>query len=188
MNATEEQGWSRCRTSITEFVNSIRPTRYSTECVLPGELLEAERKLNQRWVEFEALSESDWSIVRGMISRTEEMILWHYSVRMAQMAVRTNDERLIRFGLMALIVTDKLMDPRDVFTAHALLLDAAKRIHANVESVFNGVARLATPTRRNTMETYVRERACEASMDNVLDGLGYAASGSGNSFSYRSIV
>jgi hypothetical protein len=188
VNGSEDRLVASCTLSIKHFVEAVRPSRYATDDVRGGELLEAESKLTKSWADFEALSEVAWSSVREQISRTDEMYLWYYAARMAELAVRRNDESFVRYGLMALVVDDKFLDQRDIFTALALLLDAAKRIEADVESVFRNVAKRASAKRRDTIETYVTERCGEPSMDEVLAGIGYTVSGTGENFSYRSTV
>lgn len=177
-----------CISSIRNFVNAIRPSRYSTVGTVGGELLEAELKLNESWGDFEALSQHGWSILREQISRTEGIYLWYYAVRMAEMAVRKNDEHFIRFGMLALIVDDTFTEDRDLYTALALLLDAAKRIEAHAISLFKKTAKLGSMKRCEAIERFIDERGGEASMGHVLTGLGYAAFGSGETFCYRSTV
>lgn len=177
-----------CISSIRKFVNAIRPSRYSTVGTVGGELLEAELKLNESWGDFETLSQNEWSILREQISRTEGIYLWYYSVRMAEMAVRKNDEHFIRFGMLALIVDDRFTEDRDVYTALALLLDAAKRIEVRAISLFKKTAKLGSMKRCEAIERFIDERGGEVSMGHVLTGLGYAAFGSGETFCYRSTV
>jgi len=178
----------KCISSIRNFVNAIRPTRYSTNIIGAGDLLDAELRLNESWGDFKTLSQQGWSNLREQISRTEGIYLWYYAVRMAEMAVRKNDEHFIRFGLLALIVDDTFTEERDVFTALALLLDAATRIEAHAISLFKKTAKLGSLNRCEAIERFIDERGGEVSMGHVLTGLGYAACGSGETFCYRSTV
>ncbi len=179
---------AKCISTIRNFVIAIRPTRYSTEDIGGSKLLDAELRLNESWNYFETLSLHEWSILREQISRTEEMYLWYYAIRMAEMAVRKNDECFIHFGILALIVDGRFTDDRDVYTALALLLDAAKRIGAHVISLFKKPAEMGSTKLREAIERFMDERGGEVSMEHVLTGLGYAAFGSGETFCYRSTV
>ena len=65
-------------------------------------------------------------------------------------------------------------------------MDAAKRIDADVSSFFLKAASLASPERRQLIESNLESRVNVASMDEILRGLGYEATGGKEDFKYRS--
>lgn len=186
MNTPDDARVNRCRSAIRDFASAIRPTLYSRDGVAGNELLEAERRLNECWTDFEGLTEHGWGMVREQMSRSEESYLWYYAIHMAEMAVRLHDEDFIRYGLMALVAMDISSDPRDIYTGLALLMDAAKRVDANVRRIFGRAAELGSPEMQRTIDEYFKERSGETSMDHVLRGLGWTVTGSGHTFKYRS--
>ena len=186
MNERVDTVATKCVSTINEFVEAIRPNRYSIGELQGGEFLPAETRLNNGWSEFEKLAESDWMSLRQEMSRSHGMYLWHYAIRMAELAVRRNDDRLIGFALYALIIDDKYTEARDVNSALALVMDAAKRIDADVSSFFLKAASLASPERRQLIESNLESRVNVASMDEILRGLGYEATGGKEDFKYRS--
>ena len=186
MDTNNEQIAESCAIAIKDFVSAVRPSRYSTEDLQPLDLLDAESKLNQAWVDFQNLTTRGWEVVHSEMARFDELYLWYYSLRMAEMAVRRSDESFVGYGLIALVVCERYTDRRDLFTALALLLDAGKRIDADVWSIFGRVAELGSSEKKETIMNYLNARGNEKSMDQVLEGVGYAASGSKENFKYSS--
>ena len=180
MRQPQPSAFQRSRT----LLRRVHPTRYSTDEVAGTQFLNAELVLNDSWMGFESLTEGAWTKVRDQLTRTDELCLWYYAVRMAEMAVRRNDSQFIRFGLMALIVDDRFIDHRDVFSGLALLDDAAKRTCGDAEVMFRNAAKYASATKRAMIERYVAERDNEQSSD--LRGVGFRVTGVGESFKYES--
>ena len=175
----------KCLSTIRTFVDTVLPTRYSTNDVRGTELLAAENLLNQRWKDFELLSPDEWMVMRSQLSRADGMCLWHYSIRMAEMAVRRDDACFIGFALAALVVDESYTESRDFVAALGLILDAAKRVNADAVTLFKSAAKHSSPQRRERIQFYVTERAHHTSMAETLEGLGYQATGTKEDFKYR---
>lgn len=184
MTVANEEISTKCVSAIKDFVARIHPTGYATDKVAGSQLLDAEVVLNESWKRFESLCDGGWTNVRDQLSRTDELCLWYYAVRMAEMAVRRNDSQFIRFGLMALIVDDRFIDHRDVFSGLALLDDAAKRTRGDAEAMLRNAAKYASATKRSMIERFVAERGSGQSSD--LRGVGFRVTGTGESFKYES--
>lgn len=175
----------QCFAAIDAFVQAVRPTRYSKDALRPLELMEAESKLNHSWDSFAQLSTEGREFVRDKMLRSHNMYLWYYALHMAEMAVRRGEDFLIRFGLMALSIDSKFADVRDTYTALAVLLDAAKRINADTEQIFREVANKSSDKMRDRILQYYEDRGRDTELHS-LAGVGYAATGSGETFRYQS--
>ena len=152
-----------CIARLKSLFDAVRPSTYLIAPQTGTQLLDVELELNANWSKFALLSDEDWMTVRAEISQIETYYLWTYAIRMAEIAVRRNEDCFIRFGLMALIVDDNKLDRRDVYTALALLLDSAKRLSCETDTMFEKIGSLGTAERSQIIIEYYRKRRDEAS-------------------------
>ena len=88
---------------------------------------------------------------RKELSLPQAYSLVIFAVRMAIHAVRTGDPRLLRAGLIGLVVDDSLVDWRDILAACSIIEDCASRLGIDFRHDIEKVVDLATERRQETI-------------------------------------
>ena len=78
-----------------------------------------------------------------------------FSMRMASVAQRNNSGHFVHCGLLAQVLDQDIVDPRDVYTLCCVLYDSAIRIAMTPQLIFRKVSHFATPLRRTLLEDYL---------------------------------
>jgi hypothetical protein len=125
-----------------------------------------------------ALDEVDRN--QSEVSGEQRWTMLSYSERMAALAVRERSQDLITLGLIALGVDGWNYDWRDNVLIVALHYDAAKRIGASPEDVFESAARLLPDKPASGLRSFLRRSAHDKSLEvmgyivgNDEDGIRY---------------
>jgi alkylhydroperoxidase/carboxymuconolactone decarboxylase family protein YurZ len=128
-----------------------------------------------------ALDELDRKQSALDISSEQRLTLLAYSERMASLAVRERSRELITLGLVALGVDGWRTDWRDNALIVSLHFDAAQRIGASPEAIFESAAQLLPEKPAHALRSFLRRSADDKS----LGAMGYLASNDGDGFRYR---
>jgi len=112
-----------------------------------GEITDLEGDLAHSLMDCGSLTDADWKYVRTLVNLNLSAKLQGFCMRMAGLAVGTRQAGFLLAGLIALILDDDVLDPRDVYSLLAILNDASGRIAAPFERYCQLAARSATPLR-----------------------------------------
>jgi len=104
-----------------------------------------------------------------------------YSERMASLAVRKRDQELIGLGLLALGIDGWRGDWRDNAALISLHYDAAQRLAADPDSLFEKAAALLSPKAANALRSFLRRSVA----DKTLEAMGYVADTDADGFRYK---
>jgi hypothetical protein len=115
------------------------------------------------------------------VSGDQHWIMLSYSERMASLAVRERSQDLIMLGLIALGVDGCHYDWRDNVLIVALHYDAAKRIGASPEDIFESAARLLPDKPASGLRSFLRRSAHNKS----LEVMGYIVGNDEDGFRYQ---
>jgi hypothetical protein len=115
------------------------------------------------------------------VSGDQRWIMLAYSERMAALAVRARSQDLITLGLIALGVDGWNDDWRDNLPIVALHYDAAKRIGANPEDIFESAAGLLPDKPASALRSFLRRSA----HDKSLKAMGYIVGNDDDGFRYQ---
>lgn len=171
-----------CVKTLDEFYSTAKTIDAYTvfSCHEIGQVLSAETHLSERWVDFEKLSSRDWADIRASVDEVCAGYLLVYGMRMAFLSVRANEQIGIWHGLMG-IVLDDILDYRDVLSVATLLYDAALRLEASYEVLFQRGLKYASPKRRQLLEEFLNGPEFTKS----IRSKGFEAVGSGPQFVYK---
>jgi hypothetical protein len=136
-----------------------------------GELLRA-------WM---ALSEDDRRESASRISQFQSDVLKGYGERMASLAVRERNEEFIHLGLVAIGVDDWRFDYRDNLVIVPLHYDAAKRIGADPDAIFERAALCLYGNSASGLRSFLRRTP----HDKTIGVMGYAVDSNEQGFRYR---
>lgn len=103
------------------------------------------------------------------------------SERLASWAVRKGDPELIALGLVALGVAGWQGDWRERAILIALHYDAAQRMSADAESLFERAAALLSPKAADALRSFLRRAAA----DRKIEAMGYKAGADADGFRYQ---
>jgi hypothetical protein len=116
------------------------------------------------------------------ILEEQRFTLLGYSERMASLAVRKRDQRLVVLGLVALGVDGwRLGDWRDNALLISLHYDAAQRIAADAGALFENAASLLPPKPASALRSFLRRPA----VDKTIEAMGYVVETNADGFRYR---
>jgi hypothetical protein len=115
------------------------------------------------------------------ILEEQRFTLLGYSERMASLAVRDRSQELIMLGLLALGVDGWRGDWRDNAVLISLHYDAAQRLSADAESLFENAAALLSSKAANALRSFLRRSA----PDKTLEAMGYVAGTDADGFRYK---
>ncbi len=104
-----------------------------------------------------------------------------FAERMATLAVRKQSRDKVLEGLLALILEDYRVDPRDNLTRLAVLYDAATRIGVSPDEIFSEAARFAN----NSVAQSITEFPSRRPADRSLKAFFYKAVDGPNGFTYE---
>jgi hypothetical protein len=104
-----------------------------------------------------------------------------YSERMASLAVREDSEELLVLGLIALGLDGWRFDWCENLLVVSLHYDAAERIGANPETVFERAAALLSEKPADGLRSFLRRSA----RDRSLEAMGYIAHSDDQGFRYK---
>src|SRR5688572_30627389 len=120
---------NQCIASLENFNNEHSfPTYNMHNCWKLRELTQAESELACCLPSVDSLTQRDWSDVRTRVDLDLAAKLVAFSMRMAATAVSTGDEGFLKAGVLALVLDNDELDPRDVYTVLAILHDASTRL------------------------------------------------------------
>jgi hypothetical protein len=100
-----------------------------------------------------------------------------YAARMASLAVRRSNAKLILNGLIAIALDDDLLDRRDVGASLCLLCDAARRIQAFDPNEVKTIMEIAVPVRKKLVELCLKQLT-------TPERMGFTPSGFAKTFLY----
>jgi len=116
-----------------------------------------------------------------VVSEWGSTTLLAYSECMASRAVRERDENLILLGLVALGIDDWQADWRENLLIVCLHFDAAERIGAAPETIFDTAASLLPENSAQGLRSFPRRNE----RDRSLAAMGYVAASGHDGFTYR---
>ena len=105
-----------------------------------------------------------------------------YAARMASLAVRLADYRIIEKGLIALTLDADLVEPRDVYAPLCLLCDAAQRLDQFDAEAIKSILSRSVPARLKFTCKYVDTRVGLT----TPKMMGFLPTGSSTEFLYSS--
>jgi hypothetical protein len=133
-------------------------------------LLESWTKLNRSQKESAALQ----------ISVEQQQTLRAYGARMASLSVRNSDAKLIHYGLLAVGIDDWQSDWRENLLIVPLFYDAANRIGAEPDAIFESTAALLPDRAANGVRRFLLRSA----EDKSIAAMGYIAGSDSDGFRY----
>jgi len=171
-----------CLKTLDEFYSMAKTIDAYTifSCHEIHQILSAEAQLSERWVDFETLSSRDWDDIRASVDEVCSGYLLVYGMRMAFLSVRAKKQIGIWHGLMGIVIDD-ILDYRDVLSVGTLLYDAALRLEAKPEVLFQRGVKYASPKRRQLLEAFLSGPEFTKS----IRSKGFEAVGSGLEFVYK---
>lgn len=119
--------------------------------------------------------------LRSQITVRESYWLLVFTLRMAVLAVRTTDARVLKSALLGAIIDDDVLDWRDVLIALSLLEYCAKSLGVDLPAEFGELVTVASLHRRATIALYFR-RPSDWRTPEIM---GYRPDGQGTSFSFK---
>lgn len=144
-------------------------------------ILDAEERLSNKWTEFELLNTTDWNDIRSLIDEHASGKLLAYGMRMAFLAVRHRKQVGVWHGLMGLVVDNDILDYRDVLTVATLLYDAATRLEASPEVMFQRAIVRAAPRRAKLLKGYL----VAPDFTKSVQSMGFEAADTESGFVYK---
>jgi hypothetical protein len=127
------------------------------------------------------LSDQDREREAATITEEQAAMLRAFSERMATLAVRNEDRRLLILGLLALGIDGGSVDWREDILLLCLHLDAARKLGAVPEDVFYEAGRMLPPKVTNVFMEFLN-RSPE---DQSLEAMGYEEATDEGGFRYR---
>jgi hypothetical protein len=144
---------------------------------IPGRFDSRITELLRCW---EGLIELERNSATGRLSNDQKRTLLAYGERMASLAVRDSNAKLIYFGLLAVGI-GWLDDWRENVLVISLHYDAASRIGAVPEEIFEDAAGLLRVKPADTLRGFLRR----SSEDKSLAAMGYVAGSDSDGFRYQ---
>lgn len=134
--------------------------------------------LLQAWMKH---GEPERKVAAEQIREDQRFVLLAYSERMASLAVRNRDRRLILMGLVALGIDGWRGDWRDNAAIVCLHYDAAKRIGVPAETVFTEAAKWLSAKVTDALQSFLGR----SGEDRSLAAMGYVAAADADGFRYQ---
>lgn len=147
------------RTAFRDIIEDETPEYYSQP--IPVEL---DSKIGKLVRLFRDAPESER---RHFFKRRDEDTSWFliaFAERTASLAVREKSRDRVLDGLLALIIEDYRVDPRDNLTRLAVLYDAAARIGASPEELFAEAASFASNAVARSLVEFPMRRPADRSL------------------------
>lgn len=116
---------------------------------------EAEKLLASSLTKCESLTGAEFDEIRTIVDEARLGRLITYGMRMATFAVRQDDPLGIWHGLMGLVLENSRADYRDIIIVASLLYDAAGRVNANPDELFDRAITHATVQRGQLLKSYL---------------------------------
>jgi hypothetical protein len=135
-------------------------------------------ELLRRW---EGMGKLERDSALRQLRSNQRWTLLAYSERMASLAVRESDARLIHFGLLAVGIGWALGDWRDSVLILPLHYDAATRIGIVPEGMFERSASLLPAEPANALRRFPQR----SSQDKSLAAMGYIVGSDSDGFRYQ---
>jgi hypothetical protein len=126
------------------------------------------------------LEPSARSVASSRVLDDQHYTLMAYAERMASSAVRTRDMEKIYFGLLALGVDGWRGDWRESVMILSVLYDAAQRLSATAEPVFERAVALLAPKAATAFASFLRRSPADKS----IEAMGYVAASDDDGFRY----
>jgi hypothetical protein len=118
------------------------------------------------------------------LTQRQAYLLGAFSVRMATLAVRTKDIKMLCAGTFGLVIDDNLLDWRDVLLGLSVIEDSACRLGADLGIIIVDALHIASIQRRQTITEYLAR-------DPTMRGIKVMrieALGDGDTFRYRQVA
>jgi hypothetical protein len=111
----------------------------------------AEEELATTLNQVNLLTPSEWQAIRARVDKRLAGKLLTFAFRMASRALQAKNEGLIYSGVVAIILDNDLLDPRDIYMVSSVLFDAGERIGVPPDGSFRRATQFATERRRNVI-------------------------------------
>src|SRR5262249_23317668 len=147
----------KCLLALDAFFSVVRTIGDYTlfSCHKIKDYLDVEEQLSNKWTEFESLTTSDWNDISASIDEIKSGCLLVYGMRMAFLSVRSRKPLGVWHGLMGLVLDNDILDYRDVLRVATLLYDAATRLGASPEELFQRAIIHATSRRCELLKGFL---------------------------------
>jgi hypothetical protein len=140
-----------------------------------------ERAILQMFEKTPPRSREELSLASQRLTLRQADLLGAFSIRMATLAVRTNDIKVLCGGTFGLVIDDNLQDWRDVLLSLSVIDDSACRLGTDLGVVIKDAFQVASIQRRQTITEYLAR-------DPVMRGIKVMrieALGEGDAFRYK---
>ncbi len=106
-------------------------------------------------------------VIRDSISKDIRLLLLGFSDRFAIIAARNCDESSLKIALLAHVIEDFRMDPRENFLRLPVISHVAERNGSNVKKLFKWAALLASDSTAKNLRGFASQRPRERTLASV---------------------
>ena len=105
--------------------------------------------------------------IRDSISKDIRLFLLGFSSRFATIAARNSDESSLKIALLAHVIEDFRMDPRENLLRLPVISHVAEKNGSNVKKLFKWAAMLASKSTAKELRSFASRRPRARSLDSV---------------------
>jgi len=105
--------------------------------------------------------------IRDSVSKDIRLLILGFGDRFATIAARNCDENLLKIALLAHVIEDFRMDPRENLLRLPVISHVADRLGLNVKKLFKWAAMLASKSTAKDLRSFASQRPRARSLDSV---------------------
>lgn len=149
-------------TEILTTFDKARGTGYGKK--IPGKLDNDFKELAEI---YSSATANEAKEIRDRISKDIRLLLLGFGDRFATIAARNGDENSLKIALLAHVIEDFRMDPRENFFRLPVISHVADRMGLNVKKLFKWAALMASEPTAKDLRSFASQRPRERSLDSV---------------------